>query len=120
MSNTEMLTAESVVYITAGPNTHNPIDWWELEGILKGAPAVVLAHIVRTRKRLHEGALEWVWKAEVAIDFGVVQFFGAAEVGTGECATLGKVIQTSKPRRVSITQNPNNPDGAILTIEEVA
>jgi hypothetical protein len=120
MSHTEILTAESITYITAGPNTHNPIDWYELEGILKGAPAVVLANIVRTRKRLHEGALEWVWKAEVAVEFGVIQFFGAAEVGTVECATLGKVIQTNKSHTVSITQSPNNPDGAILTIEEAA
>lgn len=120
MSHTEILTAESITYITAGPNTHNPIDWWELESILKGVPAVVLANIVRTRKRLHEGALEWVWKAEVAVDFGVIQLFGAAEVGTVECATLEKVIQTNKPRKVAISQNPNNPDGAILTIEEVA
>lgn len=117
MSHTEILTAESITYITAGPNTHNPIDWYELEGILKSVPDVVSANIVRTRKRLHEGALEWVWKAEVAVEFGVIQFFGAVAVGTVECATLEKVIQTNKSHTVSITQNRNNPDGAILTIE---
>ena len=90
-----------------------------LRGILKDIPAIS-ASVTRTRKRLHEGALEWVWKAEVATDFGVVQLFGAAEVGTVECATLGKVIQTNKSHTVSITQSPNNPDGAILTIEEAA
>lgn len=119
MSNTEILTAESITYITAGPNTHTPIGWYELEGILKDISAIS-ASVTRTRKRLHEGALEWVWKAEVATDFGVVQLFGAAEVGTVECATLGKVIQTNKSHTVSITQSPNNPDGAILTIEEAA
>lgn len=119
MSHTEILTAESITYITAGPNTHTPIGWYELEGILKDIPAIS-ASVTRTRKRLHEGALEWVWKAEVATDFGVVQLFGAAEVGTVECATLGKVIQTNKSHTVSITQSPNNPDGAILAIEEAA
>lgn len=120
MSNTEILTAESITYITAGPNTHNPIDWYELEGILKSVPDVVSANIVRTRKRLHEGALEWVWKAEVAVEFGVIQFFGAAAVGTVECASLEKVIRANKSHKVSITQSPDNPNGAILTIEEAA
>lgn len=119
MSTHEILTAESITYITSGPNTHNPIDWYELAEILKDTPSIP-ASITRTRKRLHEGALEWVWKAEVATDFGVVQLFGAAEVGTVECATLGKVIQTNKSHTVSITQSPNNPDGAILAIEEAA
>lgn len=119
MSTHKILTAESITYITSGPNTHNPIDWYELAEILKDTPSIS-ASITRTRKRLHEGALEWVWKAEVAVEFGVIQLFGAAEVGTVECATLEKVIQTNKPRKVAISQNPNNPDGAILTIEEVA
>lgn len=119
MSTHKILTAESITYITSGPNTHNPIDWYELAEILKDTPSIS-ASITRTRKRLHEGALEWVWKAEVAVEFGVIQLFGAAEVGTVECATLEKVIQTNKPHKVAISQNPNNPDGAILTIEEVA
>lgn len=119
MSTHKILTAESITYITSGPNTHNPIDWYGLAEILKDTPSIS-ASITRTRKRLHEGALEWVWKAEVAVEFGVIQLFGAAEVGTVECATLEKVIQTNKPRKVAISQNPNNPDGAILTIEEVA
>lgn len=120
MSNTEILTADSITYITAGPNTHTPIGWYELEDILKGLPNVVSANIVRTRKRLHEGALEWVWKAEVAIDFGVIQFFGAVVVGTAECASLEKVIRANKSHTVSIAQSPDNPDGAILAIEEAA
>lgn len=120
MSNTEILTAESITYITAGPNTHTPIGWYELEGILKSVTDVVSANIVRTRKRLHEGALEWVWKAEVAVEFGVIQFFGAVVVGTAECASLEKVIRANKSHAVSIAQSPDNPDGAILTIEEAA
>lgn len=120
MSNTEILTAESITYVTSGPNTHNPIGWCELEGILKSVTDVVLANIVRTRKRLHEGALEWVWKAEVATDFGVIQLFGAVVVGTAECASLEKVIRANKSHTVSITQSHDNPNGAILAIKEAA
>ena len=120
MSNTEILTAESITYITAGPNTHTPIGWYELEGLLKSVTDVVSANIVRTRKRLHEGALEWVWKAEVAVEFGVIQFFGAVVVGTAECASLEKVIRANKSQAVSIAQSPDNPNGAILAIEEAA
>ena len=119
MSTHEILTAESITYITSGPNTHNPIDWYELAEILKDTPSIS-ASITRTRKRLHEGALEWVWKAEAVIESGVIQFLGAAEVGAIECATLEKAIQASEPHKVSIAQHPNNPDGAILAIEEAA
>jgi hypothetical protein len=119
MSTHKILTAESITYITSGPNTHNPIDWYELAEILKDTPSIS-ASITRTRKRLHEGALEWVWKAEVAVEFGVIQFFGAVVVGTAECASLEKVIRANKSHAVSIAQSPDNPNGAILAIEEAA